>query len=82
MIDADRVSVFTPDAGSDGDQIRLDALFWRQLAACRFTVMPGPGKLLRWSVEDLTLHDDLLISFALVAALDHHDLRHREARGR
>jgi hypothetical protein len=61
--------------------MRLDALFWRQLAACRYTVLPGPGKLLRWGVEDATLHDDLLISFALVAALDRRDWRPREARG-
>jgi len=81
MIDAGRISVFSPRSGDEADQVRLDALFWRQLSACRFTVLPGPGRLLRWSVEDATLHDDLLISFALVAALDRHDLRSRQARG-
>jgi hypothetical protein len=81
LIDAGRVRVCTPRPGDDPDQTRLDALFWRQLAACRYTVLPGPGKLLRWGVEDATLHDDLLISFALVAALDRRDWRPREARG-
>lgn len=82
LIDAGRVRVCTPHVGDDPEQTRLDALFWRQLSACRYTVLPGPGKLLRWSVEDPMLHDDLLISFALVAALDRRDWRPREARGR
>lgn len=82
LIDAGRVRVCTPASDDDAEQRRLDALFWRQLAACRCAVLPGPGKLLRWSVEDARLHDDLLIAFALVAALDHHDWRPRAARGR
>jgi hypothetical protein len=81
LIDAGRVRVCTPQAGGDPDQTRLDTIFWRQLTACRYTVLPGPGKLLRWGVEDATLHDDLLISFALVAALDRRDWRPRRARG-
>ncbi len=82
LIETGRVQVHAVTAGDDPEQLRLDALFWRQLAACRFTVLPGPGKLIRWGVEDATLHDDLLVSFALVAALDRCDLRPREARGR
>lgn len=82
LIDAGRVRICLPAGGEDPEQARLDTLFWRQLAACRYTVLPGPGKLLRWGVEDAMLHDDLLISFALVAALDRHDWRPREARGR
>jgi hypothetical protein len=82
LIDSGRVHVFSSASGDDPEHLRLDTLFWRQLIACRFTVMPGPGKLIRWGVEEATLHDDLLISFALVAALDRRDLRPREARGR
>jgi hypothetical protein len=52
------------------------------MAACRYSVLPGPGKLLRWSVEDAALHDDLLISAALTATLDTLDWRPRTARGR
>jgi len=81
LIDAGRVSVCTPSAASDLEQARLDTLFWRQMATCRYSVLPGPGKLLRWGVEDATLHDDLLISFALVAVLDRRDWRSRNARG-
>ena len=81
LIDADRVQVCAPDLDADAEQHRLDRRFWQQLAACRYTVLPGPGKLLRWGVEDQRLHDDLLMSFALVAVLDRDDWRPREARG-
>jgi hypothetical protein len=81
LIDAGRVQVCTPGPADDPEQRRLDALFWRQLDACRYSVLPGPGKLIRWGVEDATLHDDLLLSFALVTVLDRHDWRPREARG-
>jgi hypothetical protein len=82
LIDAGRLQVCAPTPSDDREQVRLDALFWKQLDACRYTVLPGPGKLLRWSVEDERLHDDLLISFALIATLDREDWRPREARGR
>ena len=56
----------------------LQELFWQQ---CRFTqleILPGPGKVMRWSVPDGTrdaatgelVHDDLVISAALTAVLD------------
>ncbi len=81
LIDAGRVRVCSP-AGNDGtEQAQLDRLLWKQLVACRYTVLPGPGRLIRWGVEEPTLHDDLLISFALIAALDRYDWRPREARG-
>lgn len=81
LVDAGRLRVCDPALGGDAEQARLDALFWKQVAACRYTVLPGPGRLLRWGVEDERLHDDLLISAALVAALDRHDWRPRTARG-
>lgn len=81
LIDAGRVRVCAPDPDADPEQHRLDRRFWAQLAACRYTILSGPGKLLRWGVEDQRLHDDLLMSFALVAVLDRADWRPREARG-
>ena len=42
---------------------------------------PGPGKLLSWGVEDVRIHDDLLMSLALVGALDEVDWRPRVVRG-
>lgn len=81
LIDAGRIQVCTPIGESDPEQHRLDRQFWAQLSACRFTVLPGPGRLMRWSVEDERLHDDLLMSFALIAVLDRDDWRSRLARG-
>lgn len=81
LLDGGRLRTFAPDASTPADQIRLDHLFWQQLKACRYSVMPGPGKLLRWSVESEALHDDLLISTALIAILDRLDWRPRAAIG-
>ena len=56
----------------------LDACFFRQLEFCRYEILPGPEKRMRWGVPDRTrdpqtselVHDDLLISAALCAVLD------------
>jgi hypothetical protein len=74
-IDAGRVKEYAPDGESD------TGLFWQQVEACGYEVRPGPGKVLAWGVEDPRLHDDLLVSAALVAALDGADWRPRVARG-
>jgi hypothetical protein len=55
--------------------------FWRQVSFCEFEVLIGPQKTVRWGVPDGTrdpsdgnlVHDDLVISAALVAALDEQD---------
>ena len=64
----------------DGE--RDTGLFWAQVEACGSQVTNGPGRLLRWGVEDRATHDDLLVSAALCAALDGLDWRPRIARGR
>ena len=81
LIDAGRLRVCAPAVGDDAEQATLDQLFWRQLAACRYTTLPGPGKLLRWGVDDPRLHDDLVFALALTAVLDRQDWRPRAARG-
>jgi hypothetical protein len=56
----------------------LQALFFSQLIFCQYEVVPGPGKLLKWSVPNgardpvsgAYLHDDLIMSAALCAVLD------------
>ena len=53
-------------------------ILMQQAAACQFTVLDGPGKLLRWGVPDGArhpqsgnlIHDDALMSAALCALLD------------
>jgi hypothetical protein len=52
--------------------------FFTQLENCQFEIIPGPGRLMRWSVPDGTrnvitgdlIHDDLIISAALCSVLD------------
>ena len=56
--------------------------FWAQVEATRYDVAPGPGKLMRWAVPAGRGHDDLIVSAALIAALDRRDWRPRVARGR
>jgi hypothetical protein len=82
LLEAGRLQTFDPGHGADASQRELDRLFHRQITACRYTVLAGPGRLLRWGVEDPALHDDLLISATLVATLDDVDFRPREAVGR
>jgi hypothetical protein len=56
----------------------LQALFWREARLCRASVFPGPEKRMAWGVPDGTrdpadgtpVHDDLLLSAALVAELE------------
>ena len=81
LIDSGRFQVFNP-ATAATEQRRLSELFFRQMAACRYVVLPGPGRLLRWGVEDTMLHDDLLMAAALSAVLQRSDWRPRSARGR
>ncbi|MEJ7837209.1 MAG: hypothetical protein WKF81_00210 [Thermomicrobiales bacterium] len=73
------------DAGRFRDYRFDDAIesreFLAQMRATTFQVMNGPGNILRWSVPESDGHDDLVISAALVAALDSMNLRPRVARG-
>jgi hypothetical protein len=63
----------------DGDD--LTRLFFAQLRATTYEIRNGPGNLLRWSVPERDGHDDLVMSAALVSALDNLDLRRRIAMG-
>jgi hypothetical protein len=68
------------------DPAMLQDLFWKQVEACQIEVLPGPQRHARWGVppgrrdphSGAPLHDDLLISAALCAALE--SLPHRLAR--
>jgi hypothetical protein len=76
LIDGGRIKEYA----DDGDE--LTRIYWHQLAACTYEVLPGPGRLLRWSVPENRGHDDLLISTALTVRLDKIDWRERVAKGR
>lgn len=54
---------------------------YAQLEAVEYEVRPGPGRLMSWGVPDPRLHDDLVLSLALVAVCDTLDWRPRTAIG-
>ncbi len=62
---------------STGDD-QLHSEFWSQVENCQYHILDGPGQMMRWSVPDGTrdqrtgelVHDDLVISAALVSELD------------
>jgi hypothetical protein len=75
LIDGGRIKEYADD-GTD-----ITRIYRHHLAACTYEVLPGPGKLRRWSVPASRGHDDLLISTALTARLDEIDWRERTALG-
>jgi hypothetical protein len=81
LIDGGRIKEYAEDTGWAGGRSDITRIYRHQLAACTYEVLPGPGKLLRWSVPPSRGHDDLLISTALTARLDEIDWRPRTARG-
>ena len=64
VVETGRYKDYVDDGAEDTRQ------FWREVDACQFEVLPGPGQRMRWGVPDPTVHDDFLISAALVAVLD------------
>lgn len=68
------------DYADDGQE--ESRTFQAQLAAVEYEVRPGPGRLMAWGVPDPRLHDDLVLSLALVTVADGLDWRPRTAIGR
>jgi hypothetical protein len=69
VVEGGRFKDYVDDGAADTAQ------FWREAAACEFEVLPGPGRLMRWGVADPRVHDDMLVSAALVSLLDDVDWR-------
>lgn len=67
------------DYAEDGDPLTRE--FYDQLAATEYEVRRGPGNSVQWGVPAHLGHDDLVLSAALVAALDDLDPRPRIAVG-
>ena len=65
-------------ASAPPDAARLQAEFIQQARHCQMEILPGPGKIIRWSVPPGTrdptsgepVHDDLLLSAALCCVID------------
>ncbi len=71
IIETGRYKEFQPGLLNSPEQDQLQQVFWQQARGCRSQVLPGPGQLLRWGTPDGgAVHDDLLISAGLCAALD------------
>jgi hypothetical protein len=82
LIDGGRFKEYADDSATGTPEGQLTALYWEQLRATTYETVPGPGKLLRWSVPAARGHDDLVVSAALTAVLDDVDWRPRTAVGR
>lgn len=69
------------DRNCEQEDAYLQAEFIKQLSFCRYEVMPGPEKKMKWGVPDGTrdpatgefIHDDLVLSAALASVLDYQD---------
>jgi hypothetical protein len=81
LIDSGRFKEYREEGAAGSYERRVTALYWEQLRVTGYETMPGPGRLLRWSVPPSRGHDDLVISAALAAVLDGLDLRPRKAVG-
>ena len=81
LIDTGRFKEYRDDSLAGTPEARVTAEYWRQLREVTFSTALGPGKLMQWSVPAGRGHDDLVMSAALVVALEGVDLRSRIARG-
>ncbi len=84
ICEAGRFQSFSPRPAGEGPGVRESGqdpehTTWQtELEFCQYEVMPGPAHLLRWGVPDGTrdpataemVHDDTVLSAALVAVLD------------
>ena len=64
VVETGRFKMFRDDGSEDWSE------FWRQVDECRYEVSEGEEKRMKWGVDDAALHDDRVISAALVAELD------------
>ncbi|MFZ6029866.1 MAG: hypothetical protein ACOYYS_19300 [Chloroflexota bacterium] len=66
------------DSGRFHEHTPANETLIRQMQACQYEIIPGPGKLMKWSVPETArdqvtgelIHDDVLLSTAMVALLD------------
>ena len=78
LVDSGRLKDYAPGDDSKGTLVDLHQAFFQQLAYSQYEILAGPEKKLRWSVPDGTrdpqtgdlLHDDLVISAAMLSVLD------------
>jgi len=67
-VESGRIKDYRGEAGAER-QSALQALFVQQAQQAEFEIVPGPGRICRWGVAAGALHDDLLVSAALICEL-------------
>ncbi len=78
LIDSGRLQDHLPTEDGPLALGRTQALFFTQLSHCQYEIQPGPEKRIQWGVPNGTrdlrsgepVHDDLVISAALLSVLD------------
>ncbi len=80
MVDSGRLKDYAPTEEKNelGQLGKLHDLFFQQLTATQYEIIPGPDKKIRWSVPEGTrdpatgelIHDDLVIAASLLSQLD------------
>jgi hypothetical protein len=80
-IESGRLKEYRETATAGLEAARVTTTFHEQLRAITYETAPGPGRQLRWGAPP-GKHDDLVLSLALVSALDGLDWRDRKATGR
>ncbi len=78
LVDTGRLKTYAPDPATYDSLNQLHDLFFLQLQNTQYEIVPGPDKKIKWSVpegaRDLSsgdlIHDDLIISAALLSVLD------------
>ena len=70
LIDGGRFKEYAEPEFAPGAAAEVTRVYRAQLAATTNALVPGPNKLLRWSVPAGRGHDDLVVRAALTALLD------------
>jgi len=80
LIESGRLKEYRETAAVGSEAALVTTTFREQLRSITYETAPGPGRQLRWGAPS-GKHDDLVLSLALVSALDGIDWRERRARG-
>jgi hypothetical protein len=64
VVETGRFKYFRDDGSADWRE------FWQQVEGCQYEVSEGEEKRMKWGAPDAEMHDDRVISAALVAELD------------
>lgn len=81
LIESGRLKEYVETAPPGSAEAAVTLAFGEQIRAITYETAPGPGRQLRWGAPP-GKHDDLVLSLALVGALEAVDWRERRARGR